>query len=148
MIILQKMHLNWKKNKKVQILEFGFCWLLSVEFISEIVRDRGNMLTNFRKFSAKSILWWLVGLWCLIPLPTIFQLSCGSMFWKFCYSTLYFQCEPKRIELCITVAYIPPNFPELHVQVHLACYQGQRYGHHQYEVYPKCILIMLSCHSH
>jgi hypothetical protein len=35
------LHENWKKNKKVQILEFGICWPLSVELISENV---GNIL--------------------------------------------------------------------------------------------------------
>jgi len=29
-------------NKKVKILEFGFCWHLSLEFISETITDRGN----------------------------------------------------------------------------------------------------------
>jgi hypothetical protein len=30
------------KNKKVQILEFGFCWSLSMEFISKTARHAGN----------------------------------------------------------------------------------------------------------
>ena len=34
--------LNWMKNKKVQILEFGFCWSLSMEFISKTARHAGN----------------------------------------------------------------------------------------------------------
>lgn len=32
----------WMKNK-VQILEFDTFWLISVEFISETIRDGGNM---------------------------------------------------------------------------------------------------------
>jgi hypothetical protein len=32
------------KNKKVQILEFGFCWPFSVELTFEVERDRGNLL--------------------------------------------------------------------------------------------------------
>jgi hypothetical protein len=34
-----KLYLNWMKNTKVEILEFGLCWPLSVEFISETIRD-------------------------------------------------------------------------------------------------------------
>jgi len=40
------------KYNKVQILEFGFCWPLSVEFISETVRDWGNRLT-YKQLSVK-----------------------------------------------------------------------------------------------
>jgi hypothetical protein len=40
---------NWMKNKKVQILEFGICWPLSVQFIFNTVRDRGNPLPFNRK---------------------------------------------------------------------------------------------------
>ena len=36
-------------------MEFGTCWPLSVEFNSESVRDRGNLLTNYWKLSAQSI---------------------------------------------------------------------------------------------
>jgi len=37
---------------KVQILEFGYCWPFSVEFISETIRDKGNPLSYYRKLSA------------------------------------------------------------------------------------------------
>jgi hypothetical protein len=45
------------KNRKVQILEFSFCWPLSVEIISKTIyiRDRGNPLTYKWKVSAQSI---------------------------------------------------------------------------------------------
>jgi len=33
----KKLHSNWMENKKVIILEFGFSWPLSVEFISETI---------------------------------------------------------------------------------------------------------------
>ena len=36
-------------------MEFGTCWPLSVEFNSESVRDRGNLLTNYWKLSAQSL---------------------------------------------------------------------------------------------
>jgi hypothetical protein len=32
-----------KNEKKLQILQFGFCWPILVEFISETIRDKGNM---------------------------------------------------------------------------------------------------------
>ena len=45
------------KNRKVQILEFSFCWPLSFEIISKTIyiRDRGNPLTYKWKVSAQSI---------------------------------------------------------------------------------------------
>jgi hypothetical protein len=49
------LHENWKKNKKVQILEFGICWPLSVELISENVGNRGNPSTYYLKLSSQSI---------------------------------------------------------------------------------------------
>ena len=36
-------------------MEFSFCWSHSVESISETIRDRGNLLNYYRKFSAQSI---------------------------------------------------------------------------------------------
>jgi hypothetical protein len=46
------------KNEKVPILEYSFCWQFSVEFISEIIRDRGNPSTSsqLNKFEKKKIL--------------------------------------------------------------------------------------------
>jgi hypothetical protein len=38
-------------KKKVQILEFGICWPLSVELISENVGNRGNPSTYYLKLS-------------------------------------------------------------------------------------------------
>ena len=46
--------IGWKK-KKVSILEFGFCWTISVEFISVTVRDRGNPSKYSWKLSTQSI---------------------------------------------------------------------------------------------
>jgi hypothetical protein len=45
------------KNRKVQILEFSFCWPLSVELISKTIyiRERGNPLTYKWKVSAQLI---------------------------------------------------------------------------------------------
>jgi hypothetical protein len=43
------------KNKKVQILEFGFCWPLSVEFISVTVRER-EILTMITKSDTFSVI--------------------------------------------------------------------------------------------
>ena len=34
--------INWIENENVQILEFNIFWPLSVEFISETIRDRRN----------------------------------------------------------------------------------------------------------
>jgi hypothetical protein len=34
-------------NKKVQIMELGFCWSLSVEFIYETIRDKGKLSTHY-----------------------------------------------------------------------------------------------------
>jgi hypothetical protein len=43
------------KNEKVQILEFIFCWSLTIEFISETIRDRGDPSTCFHNLLAQSI---------------------------------------------------------------------------------------------
>jgi hypothetical protein len=44
-----------QKNKKVQILKFGFCWPLLVASISKVLRDRWNWSTNYQKISSQSI---------------------------------------------------------------------------------------------
>jgi hypothetical protein len=38
--------LKLDEKKEVQILEVGTCWSLSIEFISETVRERGNQSTG------------------------------------------------------------------------------------------------------
>lgn len=39
------------KNKKAQIWEIGTFWTLSIKFISDTIRDRGNPLTNYQKLT-------------------------------------------------------------------------------------------------
>ena len=43
------------RNKNFQILEIGYFGLLSVKFISEIVKDRGNPSTYYGKLSTQAI---------------------------------------------------------------------------------------------
>jgi hypothetical protein len=51
MIFLQKIAKNWMKNKNGKISVFVFCWPLSIEFISETNRDRGNPSTYCQKLT-------------------------------------------------------------------------------------------------
>jgi hypothetical protein len=44
-----------KNKKNFQILEIGTFRPLSIKFIPEIVKDRGNSATHYRKFSTQSI---------------------------------------------------------------------------------------------
>jgi hypothetical protein len=43
------------KNKNFQILEIATFQLLSAKFISETIKDRGNLPTYYRKLSTQSI---------------------------------------------------------------------------------------------
>ena len=43
------------KNKEIKILEFGTCWPILFENISETVRDSGNPAILYRKLSAQTI---------------------------------------------------------------------------------------------
>jgi hypothetical protein len=43
------------RNKNFQILEIGYFGPLSVKFISEIVKDRGNPSTYYGKLSTQAI---------------------------------------------------------------------------------------------
>ena len=52
---LQKLHSNWMKNKTFKILEICTFRSLSVKFISETVKDRGNPSTHCRKLSIQFI---------------------------------------------------------------------------------------------
>jgi hypothetical protein len=49
----EKLHYNWLKNEKVKILEFNYCWLLSVELIFDTVRNGRNLSTYCQRLSAK-----------------------------------------------------------------------------------------------
>jgi hypothetical protein len=51
--IKEKLHYNWLKNEKVKILEFNYCWLLSVELIFDTVRNGSNLSTYCQRLSAK-----------------------------------------------------------------------------------------------
>jgi hypothetical protein len=52
---LQKLHSNWMKSKTFKILEIWTFRSLSVKFISETVKDRGNPSTYCRKLSIQFI---------------------------------------------------------------------------------------------
>ena len=52
MTILLKATLKLNE-KPVQILEFSFCWSLSVKFNSKTTRDRRNLSTQYQKPSAQ-----------------------------------------------------------------------------------------------
>ena len=55
MYTLQKLHSNWMENKTFKILEICTFRSLSVKFISETIKDRGNPLTYCRKLSIQFI---------------------------------------------------------------------------------------------